>query len=196
MSEPIKFIGVADLFKDLGEGIGTANRSLVSQSVTKFNTLLVKSVDVNVSFEMTSHAESRASGLSADFPVLGAKTISYTSEASSTTTTNKCNVTLHIVSVTPGDPPAEEDEPDKEDPGTVVGGAPSSPFAGIPDRDLGKFIAALRDRLKNAQLSAETVDVIAKGLENVLAKIAKGNFAAARAALDKLVRNHAGLFSA
>jgi hypothetical protein len=196
MSEPMKFIGVTDLFKDLGEGIGVANRSLVSQSVSAFNTLIVKSVDVNVSFEMTSHADAQRSGLSGDFPLLGAKTISYTSESSSSTTTNKCNVSLHIVSISPGDPPAVQQDPGKQDSGGIVGGTPSSPFAGIPDKELGRFIGALRARLKNAGLPVETAGAIAKGLEAAQAKTSKGDFAGARAGLDKLVSKHAGLFSA
>jgi hypothetical protein len=192
----MKFIGITDLFKDLGEGIGSANRALVSQSVSDFNTLIVKSVDVNVSFEMTSHAESRASGLSGNFPLLGAKTISYTSESASTTTTNKCNVTLHIVSITPEDRSEAKDDPGKNQPGQVVGGGPGSPFAGIPDKDLGKFVAALRERLDRAQLPPKTVATIAKSLEAVLGQVARADFAAARAGLDKLVKDHTGLFSA
>jgi hypothetical protein len=89
------FIKIECLLKQIGKGIGFANKELIAQSKNNdVGFLAVKTADVSINFEMSTIDESN--GL-----FLGAKTFSLGFNKTETTDINRGVINLHIVAVAP-----------------------------------------------------------------------------------------------
>lgn len=162
--EQLKFIGIPDLMRDIGLGIGTASKELVYASSTKVGTLAIKSADVTVSLELTSAFTRREDGIS----VLGAgaKTLSLSSDTSKETQNNRCTITLSIVSVIP--PDARQSQGEEAKPLKL-------PDSGLVPIDRQVFLNSLR-RMRQIvyqlQLSPQLAQAITQDI-NKIEKMAK-----------------------
>jgi hypothetical protein len=134
----VRFVGVEQLLESIGTGIGTAAKALVESSANRFNAMALKQADVQVQFELTSRGSRTSSqnGISVDggdeaIPILGAKTLNFSSSQVSTESTfsNTCHIALTIVSV---NLPTKDTEAPKVEPAVVL------PGIHVP-ADLGKM---------------------------------------------------------
>ena len=101
MIDSPRFISVRDLLTDIGGGIGMANAAMSLRAATEIGTLVVKSADIEVSMELTSHAQSSRTSVGADLPVLGAKTLSFGSDTLKESSVNRLQIKLQVVAVQP-----------------------------------------------------------------------------------------------
>lgn len=109
-----QFIGIEALLVDIASGIGEGHRRLLTASHTPIATLSVKQAKVDLTFEMTSRAATDRRGV--DLPVLGAKTLALSAEATETQRINQCRISLEIVAIQPEAPEQPKPAPKPKQP--------------------------------------------------------------------------------
>ncbi len=188
--EPLRFIGIGDLLVELGTSIGSGSKALVTNSASRLGTLTVRTVDVDLSFEMSSNAINNT--LQIDNPlatVFGAKTLSISSGTTQETQTNRCTIKLQIVNVAdmPQQQPQQPQVP-------AVQPAQPSPTADekVMRAELEAALKAAEGVITRANLDPNTRAALETELNSVAALLQANNIAGAEAALAQFLARHLG----
>lgn len=186
-------IGVADMLRQIGQGIGDASNAIAERSPSNLNALAIKTVDATIDFEFSGFSSDKVVGLAMRPNLIGLG-----SSSSQVSQTNKCHIVLHIVAVD-APKPAPTGKPgsagDTSSGSTPGGGNPNSHGpAGPQDPDLRQrlqdIVTAARHALDQAHLPAAEAAAIAKELDAVNADINGGRLKDAEALLGLFIARH------